>query len=193
MITNTAVSADSTLPPFSDNISEKHWYVAIVRPNTEKKVRDILERQGYEVYLASQQRLRITPSGRKKWIEHTVISSKIFVYCNEKQRLEIVKNPYIHRFLTNPSLATEGRKKIATISQKELDLLRFMLNQSDFPVDFINQGFKGGDRVKIIRGSLKGLEGEVIETNDNTKDVVIFIDLLGSAKVTVPSVNLKNI
>ena len=191
-VSSTNAAADDAVGMPSPSVqSPLQWYVALVRHNTEKQLRDILSSQGFEVYIATQPRLRVYPSGRKKWVEALVIPSKLFIKCTDRQRLEVVRHPFIYRFMTNPSALTpQGHRQVAVVSEKELQTLRFMLNQTDYLVDFVAAPFQTKDRVRIIRGSLKGLEGEVAETATKNKEVIITLPLLGSARVSIPPSDL---
>ena len=173
-------------------VSNSKWYVAIVRPNHERKVADYLDAVGFQTYVASQQRLRIYTSGRKKWVWQILIPSKIFVYCTDKDRHVILQSPEVLRFMTNPSGRMEnGHRPLAVISSEEIDALKFMLGQREVPVSFHELTVNSGDAVKIIRGSLRGLEGTVIESSSSQKEIVVKLDLLGCAKVVVPSTDLE--
>ena len=184
------ISTEAHAP--DDAVGMEKWFVAIVRHNTEKSVCDSLISQGINAYVASQPRLRIYPSGRKKWIHAVIISSKVFIRCSEKQRLAIVRNPLIYRFLTNPGGAlVNGHRPLAVIPDAEMDTLRFMLGQSDFPVSFDASQYPPGAAVAVVRGSLKGLRGEVIETDSVHKEIIIRLDLLGCAKVQIPASDLS--
>ena len=178
----------SSVSDVNDDAVGVHWFVAVVRHNSELKVAEQLRNQGLEAYVATQPRLRIYASGRKKWVSQLIISSKVFVRCTEKQRLQVVHNPFVYRLLTNRSGDNvNGHRPVAVIPDKEIETLRFMLGQSDYPVDFQETPLNPGDSVKVIRGSLRGLEGKVIETSPTHKTFVIQLDLLGCAKLTLPS------
>ena len=191
VLKNTEVQNVSPVKTNTDDAVGLAWYVALVRHNAEKKIQEDLSRLGFQTYLASQPRLRVYSSGRKKWIDSLVIRSKIFIHCTDRQRLAVLNHPYIYRFLTDPSGApVNGHRPLAVISEKEIETLKFMLGQSDYPVDFVPEIFHPGDLVKIVRGSLKGLKGEIIQSNETDKDLVIRLDILGCAKVTIPSSDL---
>lgn len=190
----TTVSHDTDDAVGLPKTQNSAWFVAIVHHNSEKKIKTDLAAKGYEVYVAAQPRLRIYPSGRKKWIEAVVIHSKVFIHCSEQQRLRIINHPFIYRFMTNPSGApVNGHRPLATIPDAEINALKFMLGQSDFPVYFSESDFQPGKNVKIIRGSLKGLEGEVIQAPGPEKDVVIHLRFLGSARVKIPVSDIQPI
>lgn len=175
-----------------DSTKNAVWYVAIVRHNTETKVCDFLEAQGISCFTASQLRLRVTPSGRRKWVSRILIPAKIFIYCTEKERLEIVNHPFIYRFLTDPSQRNAGgNRKVAVIPQNEIETLRFMLGQKDYPVSFTEHNYQKGSLIKIVRGALKGLEGIVIESANNQQEIGVKLDFLGCARVTIPAVDIE--
>jgi len=68
-----------------------------------------------------------------------------------------------------------------------------MLGQSDIPVSFVDTVLRAHDKVEIIRGNLKGLQGVVIQVNEGKNEVFVRIEILGSAKITIDSVSLKRI
>lgn len=174
-------------------VEKRIWYVAIVSNNTEKAVEERLKSLHYESYVAKQTVLRIWKNGRRAKIDKVVIPSMVFVKCTEVERRTIVTFPFINRFLTNKAAAsTNGMNRpLATIPQQQIDTLRFMLGQSDIPVTFVDTPFRQHDKVKIVRGKLKGVEGEVIQAEDGKSDVIVRIDILGSAKMTIDTVNLQ--
>lgn len=174
-------------------MENRRWYVAIVGNNTEKSALERLERLHYEAYVAKQAVLRVWKNGRKAMVDRVVIPSMVFVKCTEKERREIVALPFINRFLTNKaaSSAPGMTKPLAVIPQRQIDILRFMLGQSDVPVDFVDTPFRRHDRIKIVRGSLKGVEGEVLQVHDGKSEVIVRIEMLGSARMAIDSVNLQ--
>lgn len=176
-------------------VGNRKWFVAIVNNNTEKSVQERLGKLGYESFVAKQSVMRVWKNGRKSMVDKVVIPSLVFVKCTEKERREIVTQPYINRFMTNRAAAqVEGfSKPLAVIPQNQMDTLRFMLGQSDVPVSFIDMPFKEQDKVVVIRGALKGVEGEVIHVSEGKSDVVVRIDLIGIAKMTIDSMDLERI
>lgn len=178
----------------SDHVSApliRRWYVAIVNHNTEKKVAERLSTAGREVWVASQQVRRIWKNGRKAMVDRIVIPSKVFVKCTESERRELVKLPYINRFLSDRALSgVSGTARLAIIPQDQIDRLRFMLGQSDIPVEISAAPYKPGDRITVIRGSLKGLQGEIVRVSEGKTELAVQIDMLGCARVTIDSVDV---
>ncbi len=90
----------------------------------------------------------------------------MFIKCTEKERRAIVELPDINRFLTNRAAKSVNgvSQPIAVIPQEQIDKLRFMLGQSDIPVSLVDTPYKAQDKIVVVRGSLKGLGGEVVQT-----------------------------
>ncbi len=174
-------------------VESRKWFVSIVNNNTEKSVQERLDKLGYESFVAKQSMMRVWKNGRKSVVDKVVIPSLVFIKCTEKERKQIVTLPYINRFMTNRAASQpEGLSKpLAVIPQKQMDTLRFMLGQSDVPVTFVDAPFKEQDKVVVVRGALKGVEGEVIQVNEGKSDVVVRIDFIGIAKMTIDSMDLE--
>lgn len=173
-------------------VPARYWFAAIVNARHEKKVAEKLSTLGIETYVASQREIRIWKNGRKKEIDRVIIPSFVFVKCTEQQRKDIVKLPCINRFLVNRSAKSDTLSKpIATISDNDIQKLKFMLGQTDYHVDFEPIRYKVSDNVRVIRGSLMGLIGEVITTTDDAQTLTVVIDQLGCAKVTLPPQDLE--
>lgn len=182
----TAVVGDAV------GVAERKWFVAIVNHNTEKAVEERLQKLDYETFVAKQSVMRVWKNGRKSKVDKVVIPSLIFIKCAEKERREIVTLPYINRFMTNRVAAADtGRSPLAVIPQNQIDTLKYMLGQSDIPVSFVDRPVKLGDRVLVARGSLKGLEGEVIQINEGNADIVVRVDLIGAAKMTIAASEIE--
>lgn len=167
-------------------VSEAKWFVAIVNSRHEKSVADKLNTTGIETYVATQKEMRVWANGRRKIVDRVVVPSMVFVKCTEKERRQIVNLPYINRFLVNRS-ADSGRlnKPVAVIGDAEIQKLKFMLGQSDTPVEFAPTEFRVNDTVRVIRGNLRGLEGEIRANSDGTHTLLVSLSLLGGATVHI--------
>ena len=172
----------------------RQWFVAIVKRNTEKSCRDKLLQMGYEAYVATQEDIRQWRNGTKKKIERVVITTIVFIRTTEKERRVIVNLPFINRFMTNKSApkTSYGNNPIATIPDSQMRLLQFMLYNADSEVSFSNNPLRANDRIKVVRGSLKGFEGNVVRTNGTTF-IVVNLDILGCAMIHVSPSDIKRI
>ena len=176
-------------------VPEKNWFVAVVNHNSEKATGEKLEKIGIENYVAVQEELRIWKNGRRAKVYKVVIPSVVFVYCTELQRKEIVNLPYIFRFMTNKAGATStsGNKPIAIIPDHEIRQLKFMVGNSDSPVTFKSTPYRKGDRVRVIRGKLAGLEGDIQVIDEKHSELTVNLSFLGSASLTIETINVEPI
>ena len=168
-------------------VSDRKWYVAFVGHNAEKASRDRLEQAGYEAFVASQKEMHYWRNGKRKVIEKVIITNYVFVRLSESERRQVVNLPYIKSFMIDKSrnLTEHGSRNFATISDKDMNMLKYMLHRAESPVEF-RASFAKGDRVKVIRGGLIGVEGNVIEMKDITdKCIGINIINLGCATVHI--------
>lgn len=168
------------------------WYVAIVKNNTEKSVQERLVKLGHKAYVATQRVIRVWKNGRRSSIDKVVIPSLVFVKCTESSRKQIVNLPFISRFMMNRSSGNKGTiPNLAIIQEGEIELLRYMLGQSDVPVSFVDRQLMHGDKVKIIRGSMKGIEGEVTQVSDGKAEIIVGLGIIGTAKMTIDSAEIE--
>lgn len=169
-------------------VPQPKWYIAIVNNNSEKEVRERLNKLGYDSYVATQRQTRIWKNGRRASVEAVVIRTIVFIHCTEKERRQIVALPYINRFMTDR--ATTAQRVPATVPEREMHILRFILGNSDTPVTIEERPLRKGDRVKVVRGSLMGLEGEIIDTEPST-ELVVRLDILGCARLNIDRLSVE--
>lgn len=174
-------------------VEKRCWFVAIVKNNTEKMAYERLSKAGYESYLATQTLFRVWKNGKRAKIDRVVLPTLVFVRCTEQERRQIVALPYISRFMTNKASGNSTAKPLAVIPDRQIEVLRFMLGQSDVPVTMTERSYRKGDRVRVARGKLCGLEGEVVTTDDGQSELVVRIDILGCAKVLISAIDIEPI
>ena len=173
-------------------VPDKHWFVAIVNHNSEIKSAEKLAQMGIDSFVASQRERRVWRSGRRATVDRIVIPSMVFVRCTEAERRRIVALPFIFRFLTNKAAASNAfGKPVAVIPDRQIANLRFMLGNSDEPVEFVGHTYCVGDRVRVARGRLLGLEGLVQNTQAGASRLIVLLDFLGGASVQINTVDIE--
>jgi transcription antitermination factor NusG len=155
------------------------WVAALVQMCTEKKVGDRLKKLCIENYVPTQTEIHQW-SDRKKKVERVVIPMVVFVRVDEATERTLRMQSFIRKILTYP-----GQTAAAVIPDEQIDRLKFMLKQADSPVELMPENLRVGDRVRIARGALKGLEGELCKSVPEKSMVAIRIDGLGYACVSV--------
>lgn len=193
--TDHKVPAAANVVDDAVGVAKSHWFVAIVNHNSEKQSAEKLSKMGIVNYLPTQTEIRVWRNGRKSKVDRIVIPSIVFIYCSEERRKEIVGLPFIFRFMTNKAGTIKGsaNKPLAVISDNEIERLKFMVGQSDVPVEIIEKPFMNGDKVRVVRGSLVGLEGEVIDTKNSKSDLIVALDFFGCARLSIDTINIERI
>lgn len=166
-------------------VPERKWYVAIVKNCTELLNQKRLFDLGYEAYVPTQSDIRITPKGRRMPYERVVLPTLLFVHVTEKERLEVVNLPYINRYMVDKTRTDKfGKHIIPTIPDEQLDKLKFMLYKAENHVSVGSVPYQRGDMVRVVRGNMQGLVGELIHDATDTF-ITIRIDHLGEARVHI--------
>ncbi|MDE5629396.1 MAG: UpxY family transcription antiterminator [Muribaculaceae bacterium] len=163
----------------------KYWIAVYTRPRSEKKVASELANLNIESYAPIQTVVKQW-SDRKKKVDCVIIPMVVFVKVDDEDAQFVRNHALIIKVLTLP-----GHKEPARIPEKQISQLKFMLKESNEPVVFEQTGFKQLDKVRVIRGNLSGLEGEVVRTNDGQTKLVVSIDILGGATVTINPLDLE--
>ena len=85
----------------------------------------------------------------------------------------------------NRYMVLRGESAPAVIPDEQMAQFRFMLDYSQEAVEMCSAPLAPGDAVKVIKGPLAGLEGELVILNGKSK-VAVRLDKLGYAHVDMP-------
>ena len=137
----------------SSSFSSEHWIAVYTKPRHEKTAYKQLGIKGFTVFLPLL-RERRKWSDRKKWVEFPLFKSYIFVKTELKNGLFILQTSGVS------SLVKLGGN-ISVISDKDIFVIREMLEGGFNPegIDY----FIEGDKVEIIGGPLRGIQGVVAQ------------------------------
>ena len=150
-----------------------HWHAVFTASRAEKKVRDRLEELGVECFLPVQTVLRQW-TYRKSRVVVPVIAGLVFVRVSRQEQVKVLQTKGVVAFLR-----LKGEAGAAVIPDKQMEDFRFLLEMT-------NENIKAGDLVRVVKGSLRGMEGELIRHKGVTK-VLVRIDMLGCAMVNIPA------
>jgi transcriptional antiterminator NusG len=101
----------------------------------------------------------------------------IFVRVDTEEQRIVITQPSVIRYLV-----LRGEHSPTVIPDEQMEKFRFMLDFSDKPIDFNTENFVPGEKVKVIKGPLIGLEGELVNV-EGKSIIAIRIDQLGCAIV----------
>ena len=129
-------------------------------------------------------------SDRMKKVQRLVIPSIVFVKSEETRFNELRRQSLVRGLLSNP-----GQGRPALIPDVEIERLRFMLGQSDVPVELEGnvRQMEIGSKVIVMRGVFRGLEGTVSYMRDGTMHVGVLLQGLGYAHVEINKKDIQEI
>ena len=165
---------------------KKRWLAAYVKMHHEKKVRDHLTSLNIDNFLPVQTEIRQW-SDRKKKIERVLIPMMIFVYVDTEEQQRVIRLPSIIRYLV-----LRGEHKPTEIPTSQMNSFMFMLDNSENQVNFSSNNLQPGENIRVIKGSLTGLEGELIYVEGKSK-IAIRIEQLGCAVVELKASTVEKI
>lgn len=164
----------------------KYWLAAYVRLHHEKKTRDRINAMGIECFLPIQEEIHQWSDRRKK-VERVVIPMILFVRVSPEERSLPLTLSSVSRYMV-----LRGESTPAIIPDKQMEKFKFMLDYSKDAVELSTTPLAPGELVKVIKGPLTGLEGELVMVDGKSK-VAIRLDMLGCAQVDMPAGFVKKI
>jgi transcription antitermination factor NusG len=128
------------------------WWAVYTRHQHEKVVAEIFELKGLEVFLPLYESLRRWRD-RKKILALPLFPCYVFVRGSLNRRLQVLTTPGVHMILSHGEHA-------AAIPEEEIEAIRRSVEGSYRvePHPFL----KCGERVRVTRGSLEGVEGILV-------------------------------
>lgn len=171
--------------------NQKYWFAARTRDKQEFAIGKLLEK------LKSDEKLDIDyylPTKivisqlkyRRKRSEVPVIRNLIFV-CATKQTACDISNVYGVQLFYMKDLFTHS---MLVVPDKQMKDFMFVMDLNPDGVSFDNEPLTIGNKVKVVKGDFRGIEGE-IATEANKTYVVIRINGILTASVKVPKSYLK--
>jgi len=153
--------------PYAEVSAIAPWVALVVRPQAERKVQARLANVGIESFVPWH-RVRRRWSDRLKILEQNLFPGYVFCRSTFADRMLVMKQPGVRQVVG-------FNNKPALIPDSEVTALRRTVS-SDLPLGpwpFL----RAGQRVRIERGVLAGLEGTLARDSPNWR-VVISIEAL---------------
>jgi transcription antitermination factor NusG len=146
------------------------WCALYTRHQHEKTVADMLSAKGFEVFLPLYESMRRWKD-RNKMLSLPLFPCYVFVRGGLHRRLQVVSTPGVHMILCNGN-------RVAIIPEAEIDAIRRTVEGPHRvePHPFL----KCGERVRVKRGSLEGVEG-VLVRKKNLYRLVLSVDMLAQS------------
>lgn len=164
----------------------KNWYVFYTKSRQEKKVRDLLMKNGFDVFLPMQTVMRQWSDRRKK-VEVPLFNSYIFVRDFEHR---------INDILQVPGMAWNIRHngKPAILRREEFELIqRFITTGYFLEATGEVESFEVGDRARIIDGPLAGITGTLTGRDKSQRFNILLEGIQQVIQVQLPASLLTKI
>ena len=151
-----------------------YWYAARTRYGQELKVRDRLVREGVEFFIPT-----VPVDGRRK--EKAAITNLVFLRATKAAALEMANMGVIPvKYIVDCATRT-----LLVVPDKQMEDFRRVMDLSLEEGGLMDRPLALGDRVRVTKGPLKGVEGRVLEFQGRYYVVVSLLESL-FAKTRVP-------
>jgi transcription antitermination factor NusG len=146
------------------------WWVLYTRHQHEKAVAEMLSEKGFVAFLPLYESIRIWKD-RKKLITLPLFPCYVFVQGGLDRRSQVVTTPGIHAILSYG-------EHVAIVPEAEIQVIRRIV-EAKFraePHPFL----KCGERVRVTRGPLEGIEG-ILVSKKNLYSLVLSVDMMAQS------------
>ncbi len=144
------------------------WWVVHTKARQEKALAGDLDKRGIGCFLPLVRAMH-RHGGRKVLVQLPLFPSYLFMCGGEAERYSVLMT---HRAATVIPVADQEQLK------RELRQIHLVIT-SEEPVDLF-PGLKAGCRCRIVRGSLRGIEGVVVRRRDVCR-VYLNVEVLGQS------------
>jgi transcription antitermination factor NusG len=156
--------------PGPEGLDSPAWWALYTRHQHEKTVAEMLSGKGFEVFLPLHDSMRRWKD-RQKLISLPLFPCYVFVRGIPSRRLQVVTTPGVHMILSRG-------EKIALVPEQEILAIRRAV-ESTYRVE-PHPFLRVGERVRVIRGSLEGVEG-ILVRKKNAWRLVLSVDMLAQS------------
>jgi transcription antitermination factor NusG len=158
------------LSPNLDVLADSPWWALYTRHQHEKTVAEMLSNKGFDVFLPLYDSMRRWKD-RSKLLSLPLFPGYVFVRGGLSRKLQVVSTPGVHMILYRG-------EQIAVIPDAEIQAIRTAVDgrYRIEPHPFL----KCGDRVRMIRGSLEGVEG-ILTRKKNYIRLVLSVEMLAQS------------
>jgi transcription antitermination factor NusG len=146
------------------------WWALYTRHQHEKVVAQILLTKGFEVFLPLYESIRRWKD-RNKLLSLPLFPCYVFVRGGMSRRSLVVTTPGVHMILYNG-------ERIAVIPNEEIESIRRAVD-GPFRVE-PHPFLKCGERVRVTRGSLEGVEGVLVRKKSLYR-LVLSVEMLAQS------------
>jgi len=167
--------------------NQEFWFAARTRANQELGLRKSLKNLEIPHYLPTHFVTRRI-SDRVKRVEVPIINNLIFIRTTKLQAFSLVKDYALKLHYIKDS----ETGSLLVVPNKQMEDFMFVMDLSPESIRQCSETYAPGDRVRIIKGKLVGVEGEMVRLEGKTH-VLLRIPQVLVVSVKVPKSYLEKI
>lgn len=164
-----------------------HWYASRTRFGQELIFKQKLSDKGIENFIPTR-KVTVTRRGREKRVEVPVIRNLVFLRTTKACALSLANEHAIPLHY----LIDHVTRSLLIVPDKQMDDFIKVLDMSKDEGGLVDSIVSVGDRVRVTKGDLAGVEGNVASLGEKTYIVVSLFDFL-QAKAHIPRAWLEKI
>ena len=174
--------------------TQKYWFAARTRDKQEFAIGKFLEKLksnenlDIDYYLPTKIVISQLKHRRKRSVV-PVIRNLIFV-CATKQTACDISNVYGVRLFYMKDLFTHS---MLVVPDKQMKDFMFLLDFSPEGIEVFDNNLRRGDRVRVVKGPLVGLEGELVRLRGHKRVVIRLEGVASIATSYIPGSFLEKI
>lgn len=173
------------------------WYALRTTYGREKKAYDYLVGEKIEAFYPTITTVKVV-NGKRKFVEESRLPNIFFAYGTEKEIKSYVYDninlPYLRFYYRHFYKGTRIVKEPLIVPDDQIESLKIICTSESEDVILIPtdiEKFQTGQKVCVIDGCFKGVEGRVARYHGQQRVAVIISGLLTVATAYIPSAFLK--
>ena len=146
------------------------WCAVYTRHQHERSIGEMLEAKGFEVFLPLYESTRRWKD-RRKVLSLPLFPCYVFLRGAHERRLPVLTTPGVHMIISRG-------ERVETVPEEEIEAIRRIVEGklSVEPHPFL----RCGERVRVVRGSLEGVEG-ILTRKKNLYRLVLSVEMLAQS------------
>ncbi|NDV60286.1 UpxY family transcription antiterminator [Bacteroides sp. 519] len=164
---------------------QEFWFAARTRANQELSLRNSLRKIEITHYLPTHVVTRRI-SDRVKRVEVPVINNLIFIKATKQVAFSLIKD----HGLKISYIRNSENNSMLVVPEKQMADFMFVMDLDPESIKQCTADFVPGEKVRVIKGSLTGVEGEMVRIEGKTH-VLLRVPQILAISVKVPKAYLE--
>ena len=166
-----------------ESVSDRNWYAVYTLPQHEKSTLKQLDLRKIESFLPTYETVRVWKNRQRMKLILPLFPSYLFVHIPSRERTKVLRSPGVLQIVGN------GRECVP-IPDTDVEFLRSDLcRQRIEPY----RGLVIGEKVRIRRGVMQGLQGTLVRKSNNMRFVLTLELINQHAAIQVGAEDLEPI